>query len=65
MCVCVCVCVCVCMCVYVLGVGVIVITVNRMILRVGGALWSHNPQDPNQSKKDPLEGVTLYAKCLA
>ena len=53
------------MCVCVLGVGVIVITVNRMILRVGRALWSHNPQDPNQSKKDPLEGVTLYAKCLA
>lgn len=43
------------------------ITINKIIFSIWSILWSHSPQDSNQSKsnnskKDPAEGVTFLSQ---
>lgn len=42
----------------------ILTTISIIIPNVLSALQSHNPQNPNQSKKDPIEGVTLLSQMV-
>lgn len=42
--------------------GIIMIVVNRVIPNIWSTLWSYGPQDPSQSKKDPVDWVVFLSQ---
>lgn len=39
-----------------------ILTTSRIIPNVWGDIWSYNLQEPNQPKKDLVEGVTFLSQ---